>query len=81
MISKGNHVKFAPLVLLADFYILTPFVIYYQFHLLSWPYIFFRFMCNKTIRFGFGDTQKNQGLSYLTTYYIENNPFWRVIHF
>ena len=61
-ISKGNLVKFARFVLLADLYIFTRSEINYQFHLLLWPF-FFRLVYSKTIiRFGFCDIQNNQGL-------------------
>ena len=50
MISKGNHVKFARVVLLAISEEANTFN-------------FFRLMYNKTIiRFGFCDIQNNQGL-------------------
>ena len=62
MIFKGNHVKFARFVMLADLYLFTRLEINYQFPSLSWPF-FFRSMYNKTIIiFGFCDIQNNQGL-------------------
>ena len=54
MIPRGNHVKFARFVLLADLHIFVRLEINYRFHLLSRP--FFCPIYNKTIaRFGFCD--------------------------
>ena len=81
MISRGNHVKLARFVLLADLYIFTRLELNYQFHLLLWLF-FFRSMYNKIIFwFGLCDILNNQGLgsSYQPKPTAEaDNPFLNV---
>ena len=63
MISKGNHVRFARFVLLADLYIFYTFRNKLSVPLIGVTMFFLRSMYKKTIiRFVFCDIQNNHGL-------------------